>query len=585
MTPTQSNMIMVGEKGMDTSGIITRIAEQLLHDKVPEQIGGGRIIELDLQAMMMYQPKEMGSHLNKVFTDIDNHNKSGKPPLFVSLKGFEKAVRPKSIIAAPLEDFFSYWLGETKNVRVIAEVSQYGLDNIKTDAPDLYKLLNMHTLKETNEKQTIARMQDWLYFGRGKALSDKYTIGQAIIESAVTLSNKHVNKEGIVQPGLTVSILELAVTAAEKRGSKEVCLDDVVEAVMTASGKPRDIIETKSNEKLATLNAAVKANLINQDHAIDAITKKTDLMRMGRKRKDKPIGVFMLTGPTGVGKTETAKLIAEHLGAGLTTVDMSNYSDQYTVSQILGSPAGYVGYGETTPLEAVADHDINVVLLDEFEKAHPTIYKAFMSSFDEGRMTLRTNKKLDFSNTIFLLTSNVGEKDKDLVRKSVGFNDETAEDNQAAAKKEAINSILAPEYQGRIDEIIDFNALDKAAIEAIARLKLAKLEKRIADERQHGALKINPKAFNELVEQGFGKGLGARPLERAIENLIDLPLGQWCFDNQDKNPMDYKFTVKNISPEFKLAVTPLKAEPKADATNDNKADVKPKKPAPKAAIK
>lgn len=599
MTPTQSSMIMIAEKGMDTSGIVTRLSEQLFHDAVPAKIGGARIIELDLEKMTNYLSKTQSgikdpnidddgvatsaleAKLHILFTSIDHHNKSGEPPIFLSVKGFEQAVKPKSIMGGMLDEWFTYWLGDDKDLRIIAEMSKAGLETIKKDAPDLYKRLNTHKLKEPTEKQTAARIKDWITFGRGRPLTDKYTIDDAIINEAVKLSNKHLSKEDEAQPGQTASILTLAATAAEMRGSDTLSHDDVIDAIMTKSGKSRDMIETNSNEKMATLNAAVKANLINQDHAIDQITPKFDLIRMGRKRKNKPIGVFMCTGPTGVGKTEAAKLIAEHLGAGLTTLDMSNYTADNTIAQILGSPAGYVGYGEKTPLEAVEDHDINVVLLDEFEKSHPEIFKAFMSAFDEGRIQLRHNKTLNFENTLFLLTSNIGEQHKKDIKGAPGFAATSTENKRDEARQEAIDKRFKPEFKNRIDGILNFNDLNKDSIGQIARLKLAKLEKRFAEEKQHGAFEISDAAFEQLTTIGFVDGMGARPLERAVENYVDLPLGQWCLENADKDPMQYKFTLEAISPEVKLSVTALEAEPKADTTakatptNDNGKTNKP----------
>lgn len=588
MTPTQSSMIMVAEKGMDTSGIVTRLSEQLYHDAVPQALGGARIIELDLEKMMNFlsntpsgmQDPDIGddpvnmtmleAKLHVIVKSIDQHNKSGKPPIFLSVKGFEQAVKPKSIMGGVLDDFFTYWLGDDKDVRIIAEVSKDGIEAIKKETPDLFKLLNTHVLKEQSERDIVARIKDWAYFGRGKPLTDEYIISPEIIESIVKLSTKHVSTESEVQPGLSASILTLATTAANKRGSTEVSQDDVIEAIMTRSGKSRDMIATNENAKMATLNSFVKENLINQDHAVDKITSKFDLIRAKRKRKGKPIGVFMCTGPTGVGKTEVAKLISEHLGAGFIPLDMSNYSSEHTVSQILGSPAGYVGYGNKTPLEATAENDINVVLLDEFEKSHPDIYKAFMAAFDEGRLQTRDNKTLNFENTLFLLTSNIGEQNKQNAKSNPGFGGGTKADAEKNAKSGEINRRYPPEFKNRVDGIIDFNDLNKEAIEKIAKLKLKKLAKGYEAEQQHGEFKISQKAFDQLVEKSFVPGMGARPLEREIEELIDLPLGQWVLNNEDKDPMKYKFTVNEVYPELKLDVAPLPEKSVAvTATNEN----------------
>ncbi|MAH06056.1 MAG: hypothetical protein CL561_10915 [Alphaproteobacteria bacterium] len=598
MTPTHSNVIMVAEKGMDTSGIVTRIAENLYHDQVPQKLLGARVVQLDLEKMVNYLKNtpsaiedpsvstaqvaatQLEATLHILFSQIDQHNKSGRPPIYLSIKGFEQAVKPKSILGGKLEEWFTYWLGDEKDVRIIAEISNSGLDAVKSDAPDLYKILNTYKVKEPSEKETITRIKDWLYFGRGKPFSDNYYFSESIIEAAVKLSNKHVNKADEAQPGLTTSIITLAATAAEQRNSEEITLEDVVDAIATRSGKARDIILSNQNERLATLNASIKENLVNQDNAIDSITESFDLIRMGRQQKNKPIGVYLCAGPTGVGKTETAKLIAEHLGAGLVTIDMANYTAEHTIAQILGSPPGYVGFGGKTPLEEIENHDINVVLLDEFEKAHPDIFKAFMAPFDDGRMILRNGKVLNFENTIFLATTNIGEKNKELATRTVGFKETAAEDKSKTAVMDAINDRFPPEFKNRLDDIIIFNDLNKDAVRVIAEIKLNKLAKRFAEDKQHGAFEISEKAMEQLLEIGFVKGMGARPLERAIKKKIDLPLGRWCLDNQDKDPMDYKFTVEEITPEFKVTTTALNETAPA-VSNDNAKTVQAKVQPPK----
>lgn len=591
MTPTQSSVVMVAEKGMDTSGIVTRLAEQLYHDDVPEKLSGARIIELDLEKMITYlsqtpdaiadpdvDPKgiatsKLESNLHALFTDIDKHNKSGKSPIFLSLKGFEQAVKPKPVVGGILDKWFTYWLGEDKDVRIIAEISNSGIESVKKDAPDLYKILNTYKIKAPTEKEISARIKDWAYYGRGKLLTDKYIINADMIDLAVKLSNKHINLEDEAQPGLTASILTLAATAAEMRHANQVNEDDIINAIMTRSGKSRDMIQTNQNQKMKTLNGFVKENLINQDHAVDVITKKFDRVRRGQKKKGKPIGVFMLTGPTGVGKTEIAKLIAEHLGAGFIPVDMSNYSSEHTVSQILGSPPGYVGFQGRTVLEDIENNDINVVLLDEFEKCHDDIFKPFMSAFDEARMVLRHNKKLNFENTLFLLTSNIGEKQKAQAGAEIGFGASSPKSTEDSIQQEAIDKKFPPEFKNRVDGYIQFNDLNRDALKLIAKIKIAKFTKTSIEDGLLGDFDITDDAMEQLIDMGHIEGMGARPLERAIETAIENPIGDWLDDNEDKDPTDYKFEVTQLSPSFEVNVTSIKDEPQqavdVSPTNDN----------------
>jgi len=276
----------------------------------------------------------------------------------------------------------------------------------------------------------------------------------------------------------------------------------------------------------------LKNRVIGQDEAIAAVSNAIRRGRSGIGDENKPMGVFMFLGPTGVGKTETARALADFLFStekSLITVDMSEYMEKYSVSKILGSPPGYVGYEEGGQLtEKVRRRPYSVVLLDEIEKAHPEVFNILLQIFEEGRLTDAKGRLVSFRNCIIIMTSNVGS-DFIAQMKPVGF--EIQRDQTIAVKKEniqkkiqeALREAFKPEFLNRIDEIITFNYLGAKEIRQIVDLELGKVEKRLA-KAKNVKIKFSKALSDAMAQKGFDADLGARPLKRIIQKLILDPL-------------------------------------------------------------
>ena len=306
--------------------------------------------------------------------------------------------------------------------------------------------------------------------------------------------------------------------------------EKVAEVVAMMTGVPTQRIAQTEGNRLLEMGNTLHGSVIGQDDAIKKVVKAIQRNRIGLKDPDKPIGVFMFLGPTGVGKTHLAKKLAEYLfdsTDALIRVDMSEYMEKFTVSRLVGAPPGYVGYEEGGQLtEKVRRRPYSVVLLDEIEKAHPDVFNLLLQVMDEGRLTDSLGRRIDFKNTIIIMTSNVGSRQlKDFGTAGVGFN--TAADDKKQAQgviSKALNRAFSPEFLNRIDDIVMFDQLDKDAIFKIIDVELADFYGRVM--KLGYELKLSDEAKDFIAEKGYDKNFGARPLKRAIQKYLEDDLAE-----------------------------------------------------------
>ena len=306
--------------------------------------------------------------------------------------------------------------------------------------------------------------------------------------------------------------------------------EKVAEVVAMMTGVPTQRIAQTEGNRLLEMGTTLQGSVIGQDDAIKKVVKAIQRNRIGLKDPDKPIGVFMFLGPTGVGKTHLAKKLAEYLfdsTDALIRVDMSEFMEKFTVSRLVGAPPGYVGYEEGGQLtEKVRRRPYSVVLLDEIEKAHPDVFNLLLQVMDEGRLTDSLGRRIDFKNTIIIMTSNVGSRQlKDFGTSGVGFN--TAADDKKQAQgviSKALNRAFSPEFLNRIDDIVMFDQLDKEAIFKIIDVELADFYGRVM--KLGYELKLSEEAKEFIAEKGYDKNFGARPLKRAIQKYLEDDLAE-----------------------------------------------------------
>ena len=319
---------------------------------------------------------------------------------------------------------------------------------------------------------------------------------------------------------------------ADKSTREKVNEEDVADVVSVMSGIPVKRVAEKESTRLKSMLPQLKDVVVGQDNAIAKVVKAIQRNRIGLKDPNRPIGVFMFLGPTGVGKTYLTKKIAETLFGtedALIRVDMSEYSEKFNTSRLIGAPPGYVGYDEGGQLtEKVRRHPYSIVLLDEIEKAHSSVYNLLLQVFDEGRLTDGNGRLVDFRNTIVIMTSNTGTKQlKDFGRgigvTAAGFSDADINESDKAYARSIIQKSLsqqfAPEFLNRLDDIIMFDQLDKTAIDTIVDMELEKLQKRI--KAMGYTMSVSDEARQFVASKGYDVQFGARPLKRAIQTFIE----------------------------------------------------------------
>lgn len=320
----------------------------------------------------------------------------------------------------------------------------------------------------------------------------------------------------------------------QKKHKKEVGEETIAEVVSMITQVPVSRVSQTETHRLVHMAQILKEKLVGQDDAVDAMVRAIHRNRAGLKDPDKPIGTFIFLGPTGVGKTHLAKLLAAYMfdsADSLVRIDMSEYMEKFAVSRLIGAPPGYVGYDEGGQLtERVRRKPYSVVLLDEIEKAHPDIYNLLLQVFDEGRLTDSNGRHVDFRNTILIMTSNIGSRELKEFGTGVGFmtqaqgTEGAEEERHRAIIEKALGKTFNPEFLNRVDEQIVFNSLDRDHIHKIIDIELADLYART--EEAGYKLDISQKAKNFVADKGFDPKYGARPLKRAIQRYMEDPLSE-----------------------------------------------------------
>ncbi|MBR1519806.1 MAG: ATP-dependent Clp protease ATP-binding subunit [Bacteroidaceae bacterium] len=328
---------------------------------------------------------------------------------------------------------------------------------------------------------------------------------------------------------------EWEATLEDKR--QKVTADDVAHTVSMMTGIPVSKMASAEGIRMKGMRQELKGTVIAQDAAVDKLVSAIQRSRVGLKDPNRPIGVFMFLGPTGVGKTFLAKKLAEHMFGStdaLIRIDMSEYMEKFTVSRLVGAPPGYVGYEEGGMLtEKVRRKPYSIVLLDEIEKAHPDVFNLLLQVMDDGRLTDTQGRTIDFRNTVIIMTSNVGTRQLKEFGRGVGFSAMVGKDDKEVSRsviQKALNKQFSPEFLNRIDEIITFDQLELDAILQIIGIELRGLYKRIEDLGM--TLEITEEAQKFIAEKGYDKQFGARPLRRAIQQHLEDGISELIVEEQ-----------------------------------------------------
>ena len=580
----KNNPILIGEPGVGKSAIAEGLANKIAHKEVPYSLSGKRIISLDIGSIVA-GTKYRGQFEERMKAILNELKKNDDVILFIdelhTLVGAGGAsgsldaanmLKPalargdiQCIGATTLDEFREViekdGALERRFQKVVVEPTTFDqtlliLQNIKA------KYESHHNVTYTDDalKSCISLSQRYI---SDRCLPDKAVdimdeagsrahiknlkVPKSLsdLEGAVSVlqneKSKAIREKDFKQASMLRDILKLKEeeleTARKKWRAKmegnPVTVDkEDIEAVlsMTTHIPIQKLAQSESN-RLINMSKTLKESVIGQDDAIDKVTRAIMRNRAGLKDPGKPIGTFLFLGPTGVGKTQLAKVLARNLfdtEDSLIRIDMSEFMEKFSVSRLIGAPPGYIGYNEGGELsEKVRRKPYSVVLLDEIEKAHPDIFNLLLQVLDEGRLTDSNGRNIDFRNTILILTSNIGTKELKDFGQGVGYATQTKLDVASKNKSiidRALKNHFSPEFLNRLDEQILFNPLTKEDIEKIIDIELKGLYSRV--EQIGFKLKITPAAKKYVAEEGYDPQYGARPLKRAIQKLIEDPVSE-----------------------------------------------------------
>ncbi|AKR55992.1 ATP-dependent Clp protease ATP-binding subunit ClpA [Youhaiella tibetensis] len=399
----------------------------------------------------------------------------------------------------------------------------------------------------------------------------KYT--DEALKAAVELSARYINDRKLPDKAIDVidetGASQMLLVADQRKTIIDV--PEIEATIATIARIPPKSVSKSDAELLAGLENNLKTVVFGQDAAITALSSAIKLARAGLREPEKPIGSYLFTGPTGVGKTEVAKQLADTLGVELLRFDMSEYMERHTVSRLIGAPPGYVGFDQGGLLtDGVDQHPHCVVLLDEIEKAHPDLFNILLQVMDHGKLTDHNGKQVDFRNVILIMTSNVGAME--LQKSPIGF----GRKREQGDDEEAINRMFTPEFRNRLDAIISFAPLPPSVVRRVVEKFVLQLEGQLAERGV--TINLTPEAADWLAERGYDERMGARPLGRVIQEYVKKPLAEQVLFGELVNGGTVTVAVVGEGSDAKLelvAVPPRPAKPKAISA--------PKKRKPKAA--
>lgn len=383
-----------------------------------------------------------------------------------------------------------------------------------------------------------------------------------VIDAAVDLSVRHINERKLPDKAIDVidEVGASQMLLAEAKRKKNITVLDVENVVSKIARIPPKSVSKDDKSVLATLPKDLKRVVFGQDNAIEVLSAAIKLSRAGLREDDKPIGCYLFSGPTGVGKTEVAKQLASLLGVELERFDMSEYMERHTVSRLIGAPPGYVGYDQGGLLTDAVDQTPHcVLLLDEIEKAHQDVYNILLQVMDHGTLTDSNGKKIDFRNVILIMTTNAGAAE--LSKEAIGFGNS----DHSGADEEAIKKLFTPEFRNRLDAIVPFSELPPTVIEKVVEKFILELEMQLEDRGAHIKMTAAAKAF--IADKGYDKHFGARPLKRVIQDEIKKPLADELLFGRLVEGGEVKIGCKNKKLTIDIEPGKLLPKPKSKPKN------------------
>ena len=530
----KNNPMLIGEPGVGKSAIVEGIALRIADGSISPVLAKKRIISLDI-ASVVAGTKYRGDFEKRVKTIIKEV--SSDPDLILFIDEFHTIVGAGggqgSLDAA---NMLKPALARGE-IQCIGATTMDEFTKIVEKDGALDRRFQKIVVEPADVKQSV-RILERLKENYEAFHKVKYT--DEAIEACVRLTDRYISDKSL--PDKAIDAMDEAgsmIRLRQPEGSGTVTAEDIATVVSKMTGIPVNKVAESEGNRIMKMRERLRNSIIGQDEAIDTIVGAIQRNRAGLKDPGRPIGSFLFFGPTGVGKTELAKRLAEYLfdsEENMVRIDMSEYMEKFNVSRLIGAPPGYVGYEEGGQLsERVRRKPYCVVLLDEIEKAHPDIFNILLQVLDDGRLTDSEGRTVDFRNTIVIMTSNVGSRDIQEYGKGIGFSTSgrnMVTDRQIVLEK-AVRKAFSPEFLNRVDEKVFFNPLGREDIEKIVDIELRDLRTRAEDAGYK--LNVTPSAKKFVADAGYDPNYGARPLKRAIMKYIEEPVSEFIISDRVLN--------------------------------------------------
>jgi len=604
---TKNNPVLLGEAGVGKTAIVEGLAQKIIAGDIPEILKDKRMIILDL-ALMVAGTKYRGQFEERIKAVMDEIKRSEDIIIFIDelhtligAGGAEGAIDASNILKPALSRGEIQCIGATtldeyrKHIEKDAALERR-FQTIMVEPPSVDETIEiLKGLRDKYEAHHRVKFTDDALEAAAR-LSDRYISGRYLPDKAIDLIDeagsrsrlsvmtappdvKHIEDKMVVIKQEKESSVknqdfekaakfrdeerklkeELNKTKREWKESKgkfepKVTEEDIAVILSKWTGIPIVKLEEKEQDKFLKMEDALHKRVIGQDEAITVIAHAVRRSRAGIKDPRRPIGSFIFLGPTGVGKTLVGRALAEFMFGdedAIVQIDMSEYMEKFNVSRLVGAPPGYVGYEEGGQLtEKVRRRPYSVVLLDEIEKAHPDVFNLLLQMLEEGRLTDSFGRKVDFKNTIIIMTSNIGAE---MLKKqgSIGFKSQTEDASYQGMKERLLDEVkrtFKPEFLNRVDDIIVFRSMTKEDLEKIVELEIKDVEARLKDKDIKITLAKEAKDF--LIEKGFDKTFGARPLKRTIQRFLEDPLAEDIIKGVFKKGSRISVTAKADCLEF-----------------------------------
>jgi ATP-dependent Clp protease ATP-binding subunit ClpA len=538
----KSNILMVGDPGVGKTAIAEGLARKIVEQEVPEYLLGFTVYNLDI-ANLLAGSKYRGEFEEKFKDVMKALNAKGKCILFIDEAHTMRGAGSGSSSSLDFSNMIKPALTKG-NIKVIASTTweEYS-QSFEKDRALMRRFYRM-----TVEEPTPAIAKDILH-GLKEYFEEFHngTVSNEAIDAAVDLSVRYQTDKRL--PDKAIDLIDTSMARLKLNHPNFVLRKShIIDSLSKFTKIPVSQLDNETTKNLENLEPNIKAKLYGQDSAVVDVLDKIYISRAGLKTINKPVGSFLFLGPTGTGKTELAKLLAENLGMKLLRYDMSEYQEKHSVAKLIGAPPGYVGYddgnlGGGLLISEVEKNPNCVILFDEIEKAHPDVSNLLLSLMDEGIITSSNGKKADCRNSIVILTSNLGAQESE--RNSIGF---TSLEREGEDDK-AVKDFFKPEFRNRLDGIIKFNKLDKQHIGKIVDKFIKELNDLLSDK--HITVRLKYTAIEQLIDKGYDTKMGARPMARKINELIKSPLAKKIlFENLQNCIVDVEF----IDDEFVFSV-------------------------------